>query len=134
EQFFAEGHEKEVLGACAAGDFKNVNRSNKREAKKYCAELADTRQQAISGKRCEYQSGGDPSETRTDTFTFDGGHLVKVELLYSAPSIESNYSGRSFEELFAGIKQAYGTPTSETTRPVQDVYGVHYVAHRELWL
>ena len=134
EQFFAEGHEKEVLGACAAGDFKSVKGSNKREAKKYCGDLAETRRLAMSGKRGEYQSGGDPSELRTDTFTFDGGHLVKVELLYSAPSAESNYSGHSFEELLAGLKQAYGPPTSESTKPIQDVYGVQYVGHRELWL
>ncbi|MGD1211098.1 MAG: hypothetical protein ABR973_07060 [Candidatus Acidiferrales bacterium] len=134
EQFFAEGHEKEVLGACAAGDFKSVNRSNKRDAKKYCGELTEARRQAMSGKRGEYQSGGDPSEMRTDTFTFDGGHLVRVALLFSAPSIESNYRGQSFDEIFAGIKQAYGPPTSETTKPVQDVYGVQYVAHRELWV
>lgn len=133
EQFFAEGHEKEVLGACAAGDFKSLNSSGKRLAKKYCNELADTRQLAISGKRGEYHSG-DPSEMRTDTFTFDGGHLVKVELLYSAPSAESNYSGHSFEEIFAGVKQAYGPPTSESTKPMGDVFGVQYPAHRELWL
>jgi hypothetical protein len=134
EQFFAEGHEKEVLGACAAGDFKSLKKSNKREAKKYCGDLAETRRLAMSGKPGEYQSGGDPSEMRTDTFTFDGGHLVKVELLYSAPTAESNYSGHSFQELFAGIKQAYGPPTSETTKPTQDTYGVPYVAHRELWV
>lgn len=34
EQFFAEGHEKEVLSACAAGDFKRLNSSGKRLAKK----------------------------------------------------------------------------------------------------
>jgi hypothetical protein len=134
EQFFAEGHEKEVLSACAAGDFKSVNRSTKRQAKKYCGELADTRQLATSGKRGEYQSGGDLSEMRKDTFTFDAGHLVKVELLYSVPSAEFNYRGHSFEEIFAGIKQAYGPPTSESTKPTQDAYGVQYLAHRELWI
>jgi hypothetical protein len=134
EQFFAEGREKEVLSACAAGEFKSVNGSNKRAVKKYCSDLADTRQQAMSGKHVEYRSGGEPSELRADTFTFDGGHLVKVELLYAAPAAESNYSGHSFEDLFAGLKQAYGPPTSETTKPSQDAYGVQYVAHRELWL
>jgi hypothetical protein len=89
---------------------------------------------AISGKRAEYQSGGDSTERRTDTFTFDGGHLVKVELLYSAPSAEFNYSGHSFEEIFVGIKQAYGPPTSEGTKPERDAYGVDYIAHRELWV
>ena len=134
EQFFAEGHEKEVLSACAAGDFKSVNSSGKRQAKKYCSELAGTRQLAIGGKRVEDHGGGDVSEMRTDTFTFDGGHLVKVELLYSAPSAEFNYSGRSFEEIFAGVKQAYGPPTSESTKPMPDVFGVQYLAHRELWV
>ena len=133
EQFFTEGHEKEVLTACAAGDFKSLNSSGKRLAKNYCSELADTRQLAISGKRGEYHSG-DPSEMRTDTFTFDHGHLVKVELLYSAPSAESNYSGHSFEEIFAGVKQAYGPPTSENTKPMPDFFGVQYLAHRELWV
>lgn len=133
QQFFGEGHEKEVLSACAAGDFKSLNSSGKRLAKKYCNELADTCQLAISGRRGEYHSG-DPSEMRTDTFTFDDGHLVKVELLYSAPSAESNYSGRSFEEIFAGVKQAYGPPTSESIKPMGDVFGVQYPAHRELWL
>lgn len=135
EQFFAEGHEKDVLTACAAGDFKSLNSfGGKRQAKKYCSELAETRQLAISGKRGEYHSDGDLAEMRTDTFTFDGGHLVKVELLYSAPSAESNYSGRSFEEIFAGVKQAYGPPTSESTKPMGDIFGVQYPAHRELWL
>jgi hypothetical protein len=70
-----------------------------------------------------------------DTFTFDGGHLVKVELIiYSVPSAESNYHGQSFKELFEGLKQAYGAPTSETTKSIQDTYGAPYVAHRELWV
>jgi hypothetical protein len=132
EQFFDEGHEKEVLSACAAGNFKSVN-PDKRAAKKYCGDLDEIRQMAVSGKRGEYGSG-DPSDMRTDTFTFDGGHLVKVELLYSVPSAESNYRGHSFEDIFAGIKQAYGPPTSESTAPVQNVYGVKYTAHRELWV
>jgi hypothetical protein len=134
EQFFAEGHEKEMLSACAVGDFKSLNQSDKRQAKKYCGELADTRQQAMGGKRREYQSGGEPSEMRMDTFTFDGGHLVKVELLYSAPSPEYNYRGKTFEEIFAGVKQAYGPPTSDNTQPTYDIYGVKYFTHHELWL
>ena len=133
EQFFAEGHEKEALSACATGDFKSLNKPDRRLAKQYCAELAGERQQMMSGKRGEYESG-DPSELRVDTFTFDGGHLVKVELLFSAPSAEFNYRGQTFGEIFAGIKQAYGPPTSESTASVQDAYGVKYVAHRELWI
>jgi hypothetical protein len=133
-QFFAEGQEKEMLSACAAGGFKSLLKSDRAEAKKRCGELADARQQAMGGKRVEYQSAGDLSERRTDTFTFDGGHLVKVELLYSAPSAEFNYRGQAFEEVFAGLKQAYGPPTSESTKPVQDVYGVPYLAHSEFWV
>ena len=133
-QFFAEGPEKEALSACAAGDFKGANRSTKRLLKNHCHELTDTRQLAMGGKRVEYSSGGDPSELRTDTFTFDGGHLVKVELLYSFPSAEFNYLGLSFEQIFAGVKQAYGLPTSENSQPMQDSYGVPHVAHRELWV
>jgi hypothetical protein len=132
EQFFTEGYEKQVLSACAAGDFKGVNRSNKRELKKYCGEMAETRQQAMSGKRFEYK-GGNLSEMRVDTFTFDGGHLIKVELTFSAPSAEANYRGQSFEEIFAALRQTYGPPTSERTEPTKDAYGVEYLAHRELW-
>src|SRR5271167_2022210 len=122
EQFFAEGYEKDLLSACAAGDFKRVNKSSKRQLKKYCGELADARQQAMSGKRYDYEGGGDLSEMRMDTFTFDGDHLVKVELLFSAPGAEVNYRGQSFEEIFAGLKQAYGPPTSESTEPTKSAY------------
>jgi hypothetical protein len=133
EQFFAEGREKVVLSACATGNFKIMDKSDRREAKEYCAEITDTRQQAMSGKRSEYK-GGEASEMRTDTFTFDGGHLVKVELIFSAPRAEFNYRGHSFEEILAGTKEAYGSPTTESTEPTQDVYGAPYVAHRELWM
>src|ERR1700689_4741619 len=88
----------------------------------------------MDGKRGEYPGGGDLSELRTDTFTFDGGHLVKVELLYSAPSVEFNYRGRSFMKIFEEVKQAYGPPTSESTKPMQDTYGGPYLAHREVCL
>jgi hypothetical protein len=134
EQFFAEGQEKELRSECVAGDFKNVNKLIKRQAKKYCDELATTRRLAMSGEHEEYQSYGDPSEMRQDTFTFDGGHLVRAELLYAAPSAEFNYRGQSFEKIFAGVKQSYGPPTSESTKQVQDMYGVPYLAHRELWM
>jgi hypothetical protein len=134
EQFFAEGYEREMLSACATGDFKSVNKSSRRQLKEYCAAFADVHLQAIGGKRTEYKGSGDVSELRTDTFTFDKDRLVKAELLYSAPTAEVNYRGQSFEEIFTGVKQAYGPPVSETTKPVQDAYGVPYTAHRELWL
>ena len=134
EQFFAEGQEKEALGACATGNFKGLDKSIRHQVKKDCDKLAETRQLAMGGKREDYQSGGDLSEMRTDTFTFDDDRLVKVELVYSNPSAVSNYRGHSFEDIFAGAKQAYGPPTSESTKPAHDPYGVPYLAHRELWV
>jgi len=134
DQFFAEGQEKEALGACATGNFKGLDKSIRHEVKKDCDKLAETRQLAMGGKREDYQSGGDPSEMRTDTFTFDGGRLVKVELVYSIPSAAFNYRGHSFEDIFAGAKQAYGPPTSESSNPMHDSFGIQYLAHRELWV
>ncbi len=134
EQFFAEGHEKEVLDACASGDFKSLKKSTKRLAKQYCDQLTDLRQQAKSGKRLEYKGVGDAAEFRTDTFTFDGGHLVKAELIYAAPIPEDNYKGKSFTEIFAGVKEAYGAPTNESSETTQSVYGQDFVSHREIWV
>lgn len=134
ERFFAEGAEKEAFDACGHKDFKVFNRSDRRTLKEHCGDLVDARRQATSGKRFEYKGGGDTAELRMDTFTFDGGRLVKVELLYSAPNAEVNYRGQTFEALFAGVKQTYGPTTSETTEPTQNAYGVPYVAHRELWI
>ena len=134
EQFFSEGYEKQALSACATGDFKGVNKANRRQLKQYCDDLANARRQAMSAQRYDYKGGGDLSEMRTDTFTFDSGHLVKIELLFSAPSAELNYRGQSFQEIFAGIKQAYGPPSSEIAQPVRNAYGVEFLAHRELWL
>jgi hypothetical protein len=134
EQFFAEGQEKVALSACTTRDFKSVSKTIRGQVKKDCDELAETRQLAMDGKRETYQSSGDLSEMRKDTFTFDGGHLVKVELVYSIPSAEFNYRGHSFEEIYAGVKQVHGPPTSESTKPTQDMYGVPYLAHHELWI
>lgn len=134
EMFFGEGYERGVLSACATGDFKGINKPDKRVLKKYCNDMAYARQQAMSGKRYEYTGGGDLSEMRTDTFTFEGRRLVRVELLYSVPSAEANYRGQSFEKIFAGIKQVYGPPTNESIHSVRNAYGVEYLAHRELWL
>lgn len=133
EQFFTEGHEKQALDACATGDFKSIDKPSRRVLKQYCSQLTDARQQAISGKRTEYKGDGDPDEIRTDTFTFDQGRLVKVRLLFAAPSAEENYRGQTFAQIFAEMKQAYGPPTSENTEQVQDGFGVSSLAHRELW-
>ena len=134
ERFFGEGYEKDAFSACQTQDFKSLSLPNKRKLKDYCQDLADAREEAKSGKRSEYKGSGDVSELRDDKFTFDGGHLVKLELLFAAPSAESNYRGQSFEKIFAGVKQSYGPPSSETAEPVQDTYGARYLAHRELWL
>jgi hypothetical protein len=134
EQFFAEGHEKETLDACASGKFRSIiSKLSRLVLKQYCSQLTDARQQATSGKRTEYTGDGDPTEMRTDTFTFDKDRLVKVELVFAAPSAEANYRGQTFAQIFAGMKQAYGPPTSEHTEQKQDTYGVPYLAHRELW-
>lgn len=132
EQFFAEGREGAALAMCATADFKKL-KSNKKLAKQYCAELADARQHATGGARCEYH-GGDEQEHFTSKFTFDGEHLVRVDLLFSAPSAEFNYSGHSFGEIFAAAKATYGAPTDETTEPFLNPYGVKFIAHRELWV
>jgi len=134
EQFFGEGREKDLFSACAEKDYKSVTEGDKRLAKKYCSELADARQQATGGKRCAYQTAGDPSELRTDTFTFADGHLVNVQLIYAAPSAESNNRGQAFTQIFETIRQAYGPPKTENTSPVRDAYGIQYVAHREFWV
>lgn len=134
EQFFAEGREKDILGSCSAGDYKNVIAADKKLAKKYCTELTSARDQAVGGKRCAYQTAGDPTELRSDTYTFDSGHLVRVDLIYATPSAEDNYRGQKFDEIFSGVKQAYGPPTDESTTPASDAYGVPYVAHREIWV
>ena len=134
DQFFGEGFEKQALTACAAGDYKGVEKWNKRELKSLCAHIAAAREQAGSGKRYDYKGGGDVSERRTDTFTFDNAYLVKVELVFAAPSADANYRGQSFEQILAGLKQAYGSPTNESTQPATNTYGVRYTAHRELWL
>jgi len=134
EQFFSEGYEKGAIVACKTGDFKGLALPNKRALKDYCRNLTQARQEALTGKRREYTGGGDTAELRADTYTFDGGRLVKLELVFKAPSAESNYRGQSFDKILEGTKQAYGPPTSEATEHVQDTYGVPYVAHRELWL
>lgn len=134
EQFFAEGYEKEAIAACKTGDFKSMALPNKRALKDYCRDLTDARQAALTGMRSEYTGGGDTAELRADTYTFDGGHLIKMVLVFTAPSAESNFRGQSFEKVFAGTKLAYGAPTKEAAEHVQDSYGVPYVAHHELWL
>jgi hypothetical protein len=134
EQFFSEGREKDVLAACAAGNFKAVGKSTRKESKLFCAMIMDIRHRATSGSHVDYESGGDPAEVREDTFTFDGGHLAKVQLQYGVPGPESNYRGLTFEQILAGVKQDYGPPSRESSDQVRNVYGVNFTTHTDLWL
>lgn len=134
EQFFSEGHEQAAATACETKDYKSLNLPNKRRLKDYCQTLDEARDEAESGKRSDYKGDGDTSELREDTYTFDGARLVKVELVFMAPSAESNYQGQPFEKILEGTRQAYGPPTSESAERVQDTYGAPYLAHRDVWL
>jgi hypothetical protein len=134
EQFFSEGHEGEVLSACAAGDFKSVNRFNKKTAKEYCAHLSDARQSVASSGSGKYKDEVSADFTRTTTYVFVAGKFVAAEVLFTAPDATNSYHGKSFEEIFAGLKSTYGPPTNESLVPMQNAYGAQYQARRELWL
>jgi hypothetical protein len=141
EQFFAEGHVGDVLRACQAGDWKsvarlfNVDHSSKINAKDICVALVAAKQQAVSGARLEYKGLGDKDARRTDTFTFDDRHLVKIDMVYEAAIADiEGFHPKSFDELFAGLQEAYGAPTKTYTEPLQNAYGVRYEAHRALWM
>jgi len=142
EQFYAEGGTAELFRACQAHDWKAVNHllkdevhPSKSSAKDVCAEQATVKQNAISGQRLEFKGAGDPPGMRADTFTLDGGHLVKIDMVYSTPT--AHYEGfhpKSYTELFEGLKEAYGEPTKAYTEPVLNAYGVQYDAHRAIWM
>lgn len=125
-QFFSEGFVGGMLRACQRKDWKsldqlskNVGHASKTNAKDYCAKEKLAKQQATSGTRLEHDGHGDEETMRADTFTFDGGHLVKIEMVYVAPSanIEA-YRPKFFSELFAGLRQAYGPPSKSYSEPV----------------
>ncbi|MGA7922011.1 MAG: hypothetical protein WCA38_20295 [Candidatus Acidiferrales bacterium] len=134
DQFFSEGREKDVLAACLPSALKGVDRSTKHKAKEICEDLNDTRKQATSGKHTELKPTPETKDQLADTFTFEGGHLVKVELIYTAPNIQNNYKGRMFEDISAAMKRSYGPPKIDENKETQDAYGVPYAAHREMWL
>lgn len=134
EQFFSEGHEKDALTTCSASELKKVDRATKKKVKEICEHLADSREQAISGKHTDFTPAPDPKDQREDTFTFEGDRLVKVQLIYTAPNLENNFKGRSYEEISKGMNQSYGPPSSESSEQTQDPYGVQYTAHHETWL
>jgi hypothetical protein len=142
EQFFSEAHAGDVLRACQAEDWKsvshlskNADHSSKNNAKDICAIHEAAKQQATTGARLEYKGSGDMDTRRADTFTFDGHHLVRINMVYSVPIADiQGYHPKSFEELFAGLQEAYGTPTKTYTEPVLSDYGVRRDARRAIWV
>jgi hypothetical protein len=132
EQFFSESQAGDVLRACQAGNWKSVTHlskdadySSKINAKEICATQMTAKQQAISGARLEFKGRSDKDTMRTDTFTFDRGHLVRIDMVYKAPIADiQGYHLKTFGELFAGLQEAYGPPTKTYTEPELNVYGV----------
>ncbi len=141
EHFFSEGAVGQLLRACEASDWKTVKQlakavdpGSKPNAKDICAKAALVKQQAASGARQEYV-GGDDKTMRTDTFTLDRGALVKIDMVFSAPSTDvAGYHPKHFGELFEGLREAYGEPSKHYTEPVFDAYGAKYDAHRAEWM
>lgn len=142
EHFFSEGVAGEMQLACHRKDWKavrqlsrNMIQISKANAKDICANEELARQHATSGVRFEYSDRGDVETMRTDTFTFDSGRLVKIHLAYAIPMANvEGYSPKSFNELFAGLQEAYGPPSKSYSEPVVNAYGVRYQAHHALWL
>lgn len=142
EQFYAESHVGELFSACQARDWKNVNQlynspehSSKNTAKDVCAKHIHARQQATVGARVEYQGSGDQETLRADKFLLDGGHLVKIDMIYSAPTaILEGAHPKTFAELLAGLQEAYGEPTKSYAEPMTSNYGVKSDAHRATWM
>lgn len=141
EHFFSAGAVGQLLRACQAGDWKTVKQlakaadpSSKPNAKDICAKAVLAKQQAITGARQEYV-GGDDETMRTDTFTLDGGYLVKIHMAFNAPSTSAGgYHPKYFGELFKGLREAYGEPSKSYVEPVFDVYGAKFDAHRAEWM
>ena len=128
ELFFSEGFVGDMLRACQVSDWKsvskNVGHTSKADAKDYCAKEKLAKQQATSGIRLDYEGRGDEETMRSDTFTFDSGHLVKIDMAYMAPV--ANIAGRhpkSYGELFAGLQEAYGPPSKSYSEPTRKVRG-----------
>jgi len=141
EQFFSEGPIGQLLRACDTGDWKAVkqqanavNPASKSKPKDICSRAALIKQQATRGERQEYGDGDDKS-MRTDTFTLDGGYLVKISMVFNASNLDfEGYHPKHFAELFKGLREAYGEPSKSYTEPVFDGYGVKYDAHRAEWM
>ena len=141
ERFFSEDAVGQLLLACQAKDWKAVkqmakavNPASKSTAKDICSNAAQVKQQATSGARQEY-SGGDDKAMRTDKFTLDGGHLVRIDMVFKVSTTDvEGFHPKYFAELFEGLREAYGEPSKSHTEPVSDAYGVKYDAHRSEWM
>jgi hypothetical protein len=142
-QFFSEGFVGDMIQACQEKDWKsvtqllskNVGNVSKTNVKDYCAKEMLAKQQATSGTRLEYDGRGDEATMRADTFTFDGSHLVMIDMVYVSPSANiEGYRPKTFGELFAGLREAYGPPSKSYSEPVLNTYGVKYDAHRAIWM
>jgi len=134
EQFFSESKEGVMLNACTTKDFGKVNRPIKKTAKEYCAGLSDVRQRMVSGESGNYKDELSTDDTKMTTFMFAGGTFVAAEILFVAPDMENNNQGKSFADIFSGLKAIYGQPTSETILPYHNVYGASFERHQKLWL
>ncbi|HXW89587.1 MAG TPA: hypothetical protein VEK33_03490 [Terriglobales bacterium] len=142
EQFFSEGHVGDMARACQGRDWKTVKQLSKNldyasqtNAKEICVQEKLAKQQATSGARLEYNGSGDGETMRTDRFTFDRDHLVKIDMVYSAPIANvEGFHPKSFGELFSGLQEAYGPPSRSYSEPKLDIYGVKYDARRAVWL
>jgi hypothetical protein len=135
EQFFSEGFVGDMLRACQASDGKTVFKNVGTNAKDHCAKEKLAKQHATSGTRLEYNGRGDEETMRADTFTFDNGHLVKIDMAYIAPVANiKGFHPKSYGELFAGLQEAYGPPSKSYSEPIQNAYGVKYEAPRAVWM
>jgi hypothetical protein len=134
EQFFSEGREGAMLNACTTNDFGKVNRTIKKTAKEYCAWLSSVRQRLVSGENGNYKDELNGDDNKLTTYVFAAGKFVAAEILFIAPDPANNYQGKSFAQIFSGLKGTYGPPISETTVPYHNAYGVPYERHQNFWL
>jgi len=143
EQFFSVGIVGELVRACDRKDWKTVKYLAKTveqqskvkvKVKEFCDQVGVIKQGATSGTRQEYGSSGDIETMRTDTFTLDGGRLVKIRMIYAMPIADiEGFRPRSFDELLAGLREAYGEPSKSYSEPVVSAYGVKREARRAIW-
>lgn len=142
EQFFSLSLVGELVRACEGKDWKTVKSmaksldpESKVNTKQICDRVVLIKHEATRGARQEYDDGGDYHMMRRDTFTLDSGYLVKIRMVYSTPigNIEG-FHPKSFDELFMGLREAYGEPTKSFSETVVNSYGIRREAHRALWL